>query len=320
MSDDLSVAAGPPPAPTAPVHRPPRRPASAVGNLLLLGLTFVVMTAAGARFAGVDLLADPARLERGYPYAVTLLFILLAHHIGPYLYARSGDFVMSLPWFVPAPPALLATGIVGVFARAEGEPRDRRALFDLAFAGSWLGAAASVLAFALGLPLSKLHPLAPDDPGGLMLGDSLLSSYVVHAVLGVDPHAVSIALHPIALAGWVGMMLGGLSLLPIGQLNGGHIAYALGGEYLHRWITRGTLTALMVLGFGGWHGWLAWCGFLLLLDVRHPPTGNPQLPLDRTRLALALLSAILLVLLFLPEPVYHQPPPIEIPTRGLRAV
>jgi membrane-associated protease RseP (regulator of RpoE activity) len=291
-----------------------------VGPLLALGLAFLAMSWAGALFAGVDVISEPARLERGYPYAVTLLFILLAHQIGPFLLGRHRGVETSLPWLVPAPPPLLSTGIFGIFSRAEGEVNDRRALFDLAFAGSWLGGAAAIAALAFGLLLSEVHPLTADDPGGLMLGDSLLTNLVVRAVLGVEPAAVSIVLHPIALAGWVGMMLCGLSLLPIGQLNGGHIAYAVGGDHLHRWLTRGTLTALLVLGIGGWHGWMAWCGFMLLIDVRHPPPRQVDAPLDRRRLALVALSALLLIGLFLPEPVYRQPPPIEIPMRDLRAV
>jgi membrane-associated protease RseP (regulator of RpoE activity) len=304
----------------APDQVPPRRPASPLRGLLALALTFLTMTWAGARFAGIDVFSDPGHLERGYPYAITLLFILLAHQIGPFLLGRRRGVVTSLPWLLAAPPPLLSTGIAGVFCRAEGAPRDRRALFDLAFAGSFLGGAAAVLALVLGLPLSAARPLAPDDPGGLMLGDSLLTNFLVRTVLDIDPSSFSIALHPIALAGWVGTMLCGLSLLPIGQLNGGHIAYAVGGAPLHRWLTRGTLTALLVLGIGGWHGWMAWIGFMLVIDVRHPPPRDVATGLDRTRLVLAALSAVLLALLFLAEPVYRQPPPIEIPTRGLRAV
>jgi len=288
--------------------------------MLALGAAFLTMLWAGARFAGVAGFAEPEHLERGYPYAITLLFILLAHQIGPFLLGRRRGVETSLPWLLPAPPPLLSTGIFGVFSRAEGVVRDRRALFDLAFAGSWLGGAAAIAALIVGLPFSDVQPLAADDPGGLMLGDSLLINFLIRSVLEVDPARVSIDLHPIALAGWVGMMLCSLSLLPIGQLNGGHITYAIGGDHVHRWLSRGTLTALLVLGIGGWHGWMAWCGFMLLVDIRHPPPQEVETGLDRRRLFFALLSALLLIGLFLPEPVYRQPPPIEIPMHDLRAV
>ena len=117
-------------------------------------------------------------------------------------------------------------------------------------------------------------------------------------------------LHPIAMAGWVGLLVTALNLMPVGQLDGGHIVYAALGERWHRWVSLGTLTALVVLVTGGATSWLVWVVLLLVLGVRHPRIADDHTPLDPTRRWGAAASLLLFVLTFMPEPVRFAPPPI----------
>jgi membrane-associated protease RseP (regulator of RpoE activity) len=121
-------------------------------------------------------------------------------------------------------------------------------------------------------------------------------------VLGVDADEVTIRLGPVALAGWFGLLVTCLNLLPVGQLDGGHVAYAVFG-HRHRWISRGVVAALVVLGVGGWPGWFVWAALLLILGLQHPRPWDPATPLDRRRLVSAALTLAVFILTFMPEPI-----------------
>jgi membrane-associated protease RseP (regulator of RpoE activity) len=143
------------------------------------------------------------------------------------------------------------------------------------------------------------------------LGDSLLFGALVRLVLGVDPTETTILLHPVALAGWFGLLVTCLNLLPVGQLDGGHVSYAVFGRH-HTWISRGVLAALIVMGIGGWPGWLLWAFMLVALGLHHPPTWDPVTPLDRRRVAAAGLTLLIFILTFMPEPLSISEP-LQVP-------
>jgi membrane-associated protease RseP (regulator of RpoE activity) len=145
-----------------------------------------------------------------------------------------------------------------------------------------------------------------------MLGDSLLFSALVRLVLGVNSDEVTIMLHPVALAGWFGLLITCLNLLPVGQLDGGHVAYAVFGRH-HRWISRGMFVFLVVLGIGGWPGWFVWAALMLVLGLNHPRPWDPATPLDRRRLVAAGLTFVIFVLTFMPEPLSVVEPRRMIP-------
>jgi membrane-associated protease RseP (regulator of RpoE activity) len=269
-------------------------------HIALFAATFLTTAMASALNQGVNVFADPGAIRSGFPFAITIMTILLFHEFGHYFLAQAHRVDASLPYFIPAPPIFLV-GTFGAFIRMRGTPPTRSALFDIGAAGPWAGFIVAVPAVIFGLQISEVRPLQPGE-GGLMLGDSLLFSGLTQLVLGVDPEQVTVLLHPVALAGWFGLLVTCLNLLPVGQLDGGHVAYAVFGRH-HRWISRGVLTFLVVLGVGGWPGWLLWAFLLLVLGIRHPLPLDPHTPLDRPRMVAAALTLVIFVLTFMPEPI-----------------
>ncbi len=253
---------------------------------------------------GEDPFANPASLLGGLPFSLPLMFILLSHEMGHYLLARKHHVQATLPYFIPGFPTF------GAFIRMQSLPSNRRVLFDIGAAGPWAGVAATIPLLILGLSLSEVHPLDPLG-GGLYLGDSLLFLGLTQLVLGVSGNEVSIMLHPIALAGWGGLFITFLNLLPVGQLDGGHVLYSLVGRP-HRWIARAFLVVMAVLGTHGWTGWFFWIGLLALLGVDHPPTRDVESTLDPRRKVYAWCTVGLLMLTFMPVPIL-QVDPIDIP-------
>ena len=154
--------------------------------------------------------------------------------------------------------------------------------------------------------MSEVQPLQPTG-GNYVLGDSLLFGALVRLILEVDPTEATIILHPVALAGWFGLLVTSLNLLPVGQLDGGHVSYAMFGRH-HTWISRGVLASLIVMGVGGWTGWLLWAFLLVALGLHHPPTWDPETPLDRRRVIAAGLTFVIFVLTFMPEPLSISEP------------
>ncbi len=281
-------------------------------HVLLFVATFFSAALASALGIGADLVADPGAITVGFPYAITLMAILFAHEMGHYTLARVHRVDATLPYFIPAPP-IFFIGTFGAFIRMRGAPGDRRALFDIGAAGPWAGFMVAVPALVVGLHLSEVIPTPESEMSGLFLGDSILMRQMQSAILGVDPETATVHLHPIALAAWVGFLVTALNLMPVGQLDGGHVVYALLGEVWHKWISRGTVVGLLILGLGGWPGWLFWVALLAAIGFRHPRTGEATIGLDRSRLILALLTVVMFVLVFMPEPLFERAEPIVLP-------
>jgi Zn-dependent protease len=292
-----------PPLTAAPVAiAPPRRVGSSTTiHLLLFFITFVTTSMAGALHVGVDPFSHPLGLLAGLPFSATLMLILLCHELGHYVFAAIHRVPATLPYFIPGPPFLVGT--FGAFIKMHGMPRSRRALFDVGAAGPWAGFVIAVPAVILGLGWSEVRPLGGEFAGGLSLGNSILFSGLTSMVLGVHPDDVTILLHPVALAGWFGIFVTFLNLLPVGQLDGGHVVYALFGR-AHRKIARIFFVAVLGLGFLGWQGWFLWAlllGFVLRVD--HPDTPDHDTPLDPFRRAAAWATIGIFVLTFMPVPL-----------------
>jgi membrane-associated protease RseP (regulator of RpoE activity) len=284
---------------TPPLELPSRQRIPLIHAVLFL-LTLVTTSLAGAFQQGANPLEDPRTIVLGLPFAVTLMSILLFHEMGHYLLARRHGVRASLPYFIPGPP--LFVGTFGAFIRMKSPPANRRALFDVGAAGPWAGALLAVPAAIVGLSLSEVRPLNPLDESGIILGDSFLFSTLTRLVLGVSANDVSIVLHPIALAGWFGLFVTFLNLLPVGQLDGGHVTYSLFGRS-HRWISRVALVGILLLGFEGWQGWFFWVALLSVLGVDHPPTLDLASPLDPRRKVYAWCTVGLFALTFMPVPI-----------------
>ncbi len=274
-------------------------------HIVLFVATFITTAMAGAFQVGADPLSDPASIRAGFPFAVTLLSILLIHELGHYTLSQLHGVQATLPYFIPAPPIFIGT--FGAFIRMKSPPPSRRALFDVGAAGPWAGLIVAIPAVLIGLRWSGVRPLAMNE-GGLVLGDSILFSFLTRLALGTTPDNVTILLHPIALAGWFGLFVTFLNLLPVGQLDGGHVAYALFGRW-HRWIARIFVAVIVVLGFEGWQGWFVWVMLLMFIGVDHPPTRDALTPLDHRRRLAAWLTIGAFAITFMSEPIAMSPPP-----------
>ena len=213
-------------------------------NIVLFLLTLLTTTMAGADAAGapvtyaLPLHANLLNLTNGLSFSIPLMLILLAHEMGHYSFARRYGVDTTLPYFIPAPfPSLFFIGTFGAFIRMRSPRARRRAMFDIGAAGPWAGFIVAMIAIVIGLHLSTVSPL-DNSAGGLQLGNSLIFWTISRAVLGVNPNSVNVDLHPIAFAGWLGLFVTALNLLPIGQLDGGHVIYSLLGGRWHRAISR----------------------------------------------------------------------------------
>ena len=244
---------------------------------------------------------DPLRILMGVPFALTLMLILLAHEMGHYLYCRHYDVDATLPYFIPAPTLI---GTLGAFIRIKSPIRSRSALFDIGIAGPIAGFVIAVAVLFLSLPLSK--PLVPNTPGADILGYPLIF-YLVHWLLtsiglsgaGRVP-LDQVYLHPTAIAAWVGMFATALNLLPGGQLDGGHIVFALFPR-LQKHVSLFTIGVLLPMGVYLWQGWWIWAFLLALTGLQHPRV--PAWPgVDRNRKLVALIGLALLILTFVPMP------------------
>jgi len=268
-------------------------------NVLLLGMTVLTTTIAGGLQSAAPVFG-PRLLLDGLPFSVTLVAILLMHESGHYVMCRVHGVRASLPYFLPAPPFIILPGTFGAFIRIRSRFPDRRALFDVAAAGPWAGFVVAVVAMAYGLSLSTV--LAKPFAGpGFYFGDSLLTTFLTRLVLHADPDLVLI--HPIAFAGWFGLFVTCLNLIPAGQLDGGHVVYAALGRRT-RAVPALVIAVLIWLGMRGWPGWLLWAAIITALVILgRPPVEDATRPLGGGRRLAAVATLVLFVLTFVPEPI-----------------
>lgn len=301
-----------------------RRPAQRYWlHLLLLVTTFVTTLTVGARlqynfsrnlpilsesddalpmFPVTWVIHHPSRLLPGLPFSLTLMGILLAHEMGHYLYCRRYGVQATLPFFIPAPTLI---GTLGAFIRIRSRIRSRDALFDIGIAGPLAGFVVAVPVMFVGLLLSHATPVPLNQD--IELGFPLifqLGRYFAGACTGYWlPGFERVLLHPIAIAAWVGMFATSLNLLPGGQLDGGHIVFAL-NPGAHRRVSRLAIAVLVPLGIFCWFGWFVWALLLWVSGLRHPAV--PMWPeLSKRRRTTALLALLLLVLTLVPAPFGH---------------
>lgn len=245
----------------------------------------------------VDVWQGPSALLAGLPFSMTLLAILLAHEMGHYVACRFYRIDASLPYFLPAPTLI---GTFGAFIRIRAPIYSRRQLFDIGVAGPLAGFAVIVPALGAGLAYSKILPGIAGQ-GDVMFGSPALLWAAARAVFG-DVALADLYLHPVARAAWVGLLATALNLLPIGQLDGGHILYSLWAAK-HKLLSRVFALVLAVVGLAfGWFGWIAWAGFFFFVGLRHPPIVD-ETPVGPGRMRLAWLAAGILVLSFTPVPI-----------------
>ncbi|HEY1754719.1 MAG TPA: site-2 protease family protein [Bryobacteraceae bacterium] len=244
----------------------------------------------------VQMWHDPAYLLAGLPFSLTLLSILLAHEFGHYLTARYYHVDASLPFFLPAPTLI---GTMGAFIRIRSAILSKRILFDIGIAGPLAGFALLIWPLAVGVSMSRVGP-GIGVRGDLIFGTPLiLRLYEMVQFPGVP--AANIYLHPVARAAWVGLLATALNLLPIGQLDGGHILYAFLGERT-RLLSRIFVALLVPLGLFFAYSWLVWAVILFFFGLRHPSIVDPA-PLGRTRYWLGVAALVMFLLSFTAAPI-----------------
>lgn len=280
-----------------PVPRRPRRLGLHIG---LFFLTLFSTSLAGALNAGADVFHDWTSIVAGLPFSLTLMGILLVHEMGHYILARRHGVEATLPYFIPAPPPF-PIGTFGAFIRMDTPPDSRRALFDVAAAGPWAGLLAAIPAIVVGLQWSHIEPRGMAQ-AGLELGEPLLFTFLSDLTIGPIAENMTVVLHPVALAGWIGLFVTLLNLLPIGQLDGGHVIYAMFGR-LHRIVARVFVVILLILGFYGWPGWFVWVALVGLIGIDHPPTLDGWVGLDRRRQVAAWMTVGVFAVTFMATPI-----------------
>jgi len=284
------------------VRRPRPGPRRQWLNLVLLGATLLTTTFAGSliwlAYVGDNALGPTDVLYGALYFALPVLAILGLHESAHYLVARRRHLDASLPYFLPVPPPLIF-GTFGAFISIREPFPDRKALFDVGAAGPIAGFLASIPISIAGLYLSVHAPVLPASYcGPSVLGQNytnlLVGPSLFWAVLGQFLPRVT-SLHPLALAGWVGVLVTAINLLPAGSLDGGHIFRALLGDRA-RYVSYAAAVFLFGIGFAfGYYGWILFGILVLFLGLRHPPPLNDLTPLDRKRVVVGALIALVLV-------------------------
>lgn len=280
--------------------RPPKP--KVVLPVALLVVTVATTVIAGALYQGADILGEPSTLARGVPFSLSLMLVLGTHEMGHFLASRRHGVATTLPMFIPAPPIPPMIGTFGAVIRIKSPITTKGALVDIGAAGPLSGFVVAVGVTYLGLRLSTVVPKESME-GALGLGSSLLFKFLSHLTFGEVPEGYDVVLHPVAFAGWIGFFVTAMNLLPIGQLDGGHLVYALLGPR-HRAFSITMIAFLLALGFLTWPGWMVWAALITLIGIWHPPVEDQHVPLDPRRRAISVITLVVFVLTFIPMPFY----------------
>ncbi len=290
----------------AAVERAAReRPIRPWVHWLLFALTVGTTTWAGAAHQGVNVIREPAGLFAGLPYSLTLMAILGVHELGHYFMARRHGIRVTPPYFIPIPMALRT---FGAFIQMRSPTEHRRALFDVAVAGPLAGLAVAVPALLIGLQTSSIVsgnvPVsAMPMMGGTSVGSSVL--FALLAKLSIGPsleYGHILQLSPLAFAGWLGLLVTALNLLPIGQLDGGHIAHALFGFRIGNVVSTAAMWSLVLLAIFVWPGLTMWAILIFFIAGRAVPPLNDLTPVTAGRRWLGYAAFAILVLILMPLP------------------
>lgn len=319
-----------------------QRPEPKIGplwvNLLLFGLTIISVMFTGAQFGRVDadVLASSVLggivgfILQGWPFAVSLLGILLAHEFGHYLVGRSRGVKVTLPYFIPFP--FSAFGTMGAFISMKEIPKNKKHMLEIGIAGPLIGLLVTIPILMIGLNLSTLAPIATEMPEGyvqFLEGNSvvyLLAKYITFGEWlpqpvsygGISPvlywvryfftgrplplGGLDVQIHPVAWAGWAGLFVTAINLIPAGQLDGGHILYVLLGKKNAKKIFPIILGALVLMGFA-WQGWWLWAALIFFVGRFHAEPLDQITPLTRKHKILGLIALVVFILIFIPVPL-----------------
>ncbi len=264
--------------------------------ILLFIATFITTSIAGSNGGGSIL----AIIINGLPFSLSLLAILFAHEMGHYITARYFGVIATPPYFIPFPSLV---GTMGAIIRIKSPIPDKRVLLYIGAMGPIAGFVVSCMVTIAGLMQSSVQPLPQPSDDNLVpiFGDSLLFSFFVKIIIGTIPQGYDVYLSPLAWAGWIGFLVTSLNLMPIGQLDGSHVLYALFGEKQRYagWLFFGIICILTFL----WVGWVVWIILTIsLLMIGHPYIPDGQ-PLTKAERMMGYLCIIIFIFTFIPIPV-----------------
>lgn len=264
--------------------------------LLLFGLTLLSTIFVGYLIAEENLLT-------GIAYAASLLGILGAHELGHYFASRRLGVKASFPFFIPFP--LGPIGTMGAVIQMKEPPKNRAQMLTIAIAGPLAGLVVAIPVLWIGLSLSSLAPFPPSDVDAFMLeGNSIIYSLMKFAVFGrfLPGDGVDVWIHPVAWAGWAGLLVTSLNLIPAGQLDGGHILYALVGRKIAGYVSLVIPFILAAMGFL-WEGWWVWAVLTFFIGQTRAPLLNELSPLNPKQRMIAIAGLVIFVLVFIPVPL-----------------
>ncbi|MBN1680967.1 MAG: site-2 protease family protein [Anaerolineae bacterium] len=267
-------------------------------NALLFVLTVLSLLYTGAVHEAAMLDHDSFRLWEGLPYAVSMILILGTHEMGHYFAARHHNVSVTLPYFIPAP---ISFGTLGAFIQLREPMRNRKTLFDVGVAGPLAGLIVTIPILFIGLATSDLEPL-PDDTY-MLEGDSLFYATAKFAIFGelLPNDTKDVFINQLAKAGWTGLFITGLNLIPLGQLDGGHVVFTLLGKQARRLYVP-FLTGFFVLSFVN-PAWFLWTMILLLLGRVYAVPLDTITPLDARRRQIGYMAMMIFILVFVPDPM-----------------
>ncbi|UCB52545.1 MAG: site-2 protease family protein [Candidatus Zixiibacteriota bacterium] len=284
-------------------------------NIILFLLTVITTLFVGTLMNQVNPVRHPHLIYKGASFAVPLLLILIFHEFGHYLVSKKAGIKVSLPYFIPGPTLF---GTFGAVIRSKSPFKSRRDLLGVGAAGPIAGFIVSVIVLIGGLAHSQTVDASSLDMqisghsvtfvvrefsgSVLIVGQSLVFKFLAWFSLAHVAQGHIVQLSPAAFAGWAGILVTMLNLLPIGQLDGGHIMYALLGRNQRKVALVATF-ALIPLGYFLWFGWFVWVVLVLLIKVGHPPTLDDQVSLDAKRKVIGWLAMLIFILSFTPVPI-----------------
>ncbi len=303
-------------------------------HISLFLLTFITTTLAGVEWTTGQIPPyEFNMLSKGLPYSISILLIITFHEFGHYFAARFHKVKATLPFYIPFPPIpyFINFGTMGAVIRTKSPIYTKKAMFDIGIAGPLSGFVVCIAILVYGFThvpsidyLLNIHPdYFSADYGkeglNLVFGDSILFAFFRYIFTSPDtffPPMSEIYHYPYLVAGWFGLLVTSMNMIPVGQLDGGHISYTMFGDKKHYTISAISAIALLILGFGGlldaflelnigigWSGWLFWAFILyFVIKLKHPPVAD-NLPLDRKRMYLGYLSFFIFIISFSPAPI-----------------
>jgi membrane-associated protease RseP (regulator of RpoE activity) len=257
-------------------------------------------------FAGAFYVKEPSEswimfFLNGWVFSVPLMLILFVHEMGHYIAARRRFLDVSPPFFIPAIPPV---GTFGAFIKIRSPIPNKKVLMEVGASGPIAGSIVAIPLLVIGSLYSEARATTgPAQEYAIHFGSSIILELLLYLRFGELPYHASVFLHPTAMAAWFGLFITALNLLPMGQLDGGHVVYALFGPRLARLISFSVFACLIPLGIWLWLGWILFGTLALLIGLRHPPPLDPYTPLDRRRKVLGWIAIFLFAMTFIPAPI-----------------